>query len=212
MHEAYHRALMAFPDEDVVIGSRFVAADALDGFKELDEVTPSPGRGPSARSGPGAAGSPSASASTAVRRKDVHRHRQRPWRLPRLRVVEAREDRRRPQGDVRADPRRRRLAGRLRVDDGRGPGQARQPLIAMGEFVDVVRRRRMTRAFDPRPIEPACSTHWSTSPPARRAPARPRAGTWWCCEGEETAAVLGHHAAARWGAARSSGNGCSTRR
>jgi hypothetical protein len=34
---------MAFPDEDVVIGSRFVAADALDGFKELDEVTPSPG-------------------------------------------------------------------------------------------------------------------------------------------------------------------------
>jgi hypothetical protein len=43
MHEAYHRALMAFPDEDVVIGSRFVAADALDGFKELDEVTPSPG-------------------------------------------------------------------------------------------------------------------------------------------------------------------------
>jgi len=43
MHEAYHRALMAFPDEDVVIGSRFIAADALDGFKELDEVTPSPG-------------------------------------------------------------------------------------------------------------------------------------------------------------------------
>jgi hypothetical protein len=43
MHEAYHRALMAFPDEDVVIGSRFVAPDALDGFKELDEVTPSPG-------------------------------------------------------------------------------------------------------------------------------------------------------------------------
>ena len=43
MHEAYHRALMAFPDEDVVIGSRFVAADALDAFKKLDEVTPSPG-------------------------------------------------------------------------------------------------------------------------------------------------------------------------
>ena len=43
MGEAYHRALMAFPDEDVVVGSRFVDADGLDAFKELDEVTPSPG-------------------------------------------------------------------------------------------------------------------------------------------------------------------------
>jgi hypothetical protein len=43
MHEAYHRALMAFPDEDVVIGSRFVAPDGLDAFEKLDEVTPNPG-------------------------------------------------------------------------------------------------------------------------------------------------------------------------
>jgi hypothetical protein len=43
MAEAYHRALMAFPDEDVVVGSRFASADALDAFKELDDVTPSPG-------------------------------------------------------------------------------------------------------------------------------------------------------------------------
>jgi len=43
MGEAYHRALMAFPDEDVVVGSRFVSADALDAFKELDDLTPSPG-------------------------------------------------------------------------------------------------------------------------------------------------------------------------
>jgi hypothetical protein len=43
MGEMYHRALMAFPDEDVVVGSRFVSADALEAFKELDEVTPSPG-------------------------------------------------------------------------------------------------------------------------------------------------------------------------
>ncbi len=43
MHEAYHRALMAFPDEDVVIGSRFVSADAVDAFEKLDQVTPSPG-------------------------------------------------------------------------------------------------------------------------------------------------------------------------
>jgi hypothetical protein len=43
MGEAYHRALMAFPDEDVVVGSRFVNADGLDAFKDLDDVTPSPG-------------------------------------------------------------------------------------------------------------------------------------------------------------------------
>jgi hypothetical protein len=43
MAEAYHRALMAFPDEDVVVGTRFVSADAVEAFKELDDVTPSPG-------------------------------------------------------------------------------------------------------------------------------------------------------------------------
>jgi hypothetical protein len=43
MGEAYHRALMAFPDEDVVVGSRFVNADGLEAFDKLDDVTPSPG-------------------------------------------------------------------------------------------------------------------------------------------------------------------------
>jgi hypothetical protein len=43
MAEAYHRALMAFPDEDVVVGAKFVNADALEAFKSLDDVTPSPG-------------------------------------------------------------------------------------------------------------------------------------------------------------------------
>lgn len=43
MGEAYHRALMAFPDEDVVVGCRFINADAREAFKDLDDVTPSPG-------------------------------------------------------------------------------------------------------------------------------------------------------------------------
>jgi hypothetical protein len=43
MGEAYHRALMAFPDEDVVVGSRFVTAGALEAFKALDETIPRPG-------------------------------------------------------------------------------------------------------------------------------------------------------------------------
>jgi hypothetical protein len=43
MSEAYHRALMAFPDEDVVIGSRFVRADGLEAFKSLSDIIPRPG-------------------------------------------------------------------------------------------------------------------------------------------------------------------------
>lgn len=43
MNEAYHRALMAFPDEDVVVGCRFVNADGVVALKDLDDVTPSPG-------------------------------------------------------------------------------------------------------------------------------------------------------------------------
>jgi len=43
MGEAYHRALMAFPDEDVVVGSRFVNADGRVAFKDLEGITPSPG-------------------------------------------------------------------------------------------------------------------------------------------------------------------------
>ncbi|MEI8390888.1 MAG: hypothetical protein WCG40_00170 [Actinomycetes bacterium] len=40
--EAYHRALMAFPDEDVVVGSRFVSAHGLEAFKNLSELIPRP--------------------------------------------------------------------------------------------------------------------------------------------------------------------------
>lgn len=43
MGEAYHRALMAFPDEDVVVGSRFVRPDALEAVKFLEEQIPRPG-------------------------------------------------------------------------------------------------------------------------------------------------------------------------
>ena len=43
MAEAYHRALMAFPDEDVVVGARFVRPDGLEGFKSLTDLIPRPG-------------------------------------------------------------------------------------------------------------------------------------------------------------------------
>lgn len=43
MSEAFHRALMAFPDEDVVVGSRFGLPDGLEAFKNVDELIPRPG-------------------------------------------------------------------------------------------------------------------------------------------------------------------------
>lgn len=43
MAEAYHRALMAFPDEDVVIGTRMVTSDAWESFKSLTGIIPRPG-------------------------------------------------------------------------------------------------------------------------------------------------------------------------
>ena len=46
MGEAYHRALMAFPDEDVLFGSRFVAADGLEAMKHLTDIVPRPGHRP----------------------------------------------------------------------------------------------------------------------------------------------------------------------
>jgi len=43
MAEAYHRALMAFPDEDVVVGSRFATPDGAEAFKQLTEIIPRAG-------------------------------------------------------------------------------------------------------------------------------------------------------------------------
>jgi hypothetical protein len=43
MAEAYHRALMAFPDEDVLVGARFVTASGFEAFKALTDVVPRPG-------------------------------------------------------------------------------------------------------------------------------------------------------------------------
>lgn len=43
MSEAYHRALMAFPDEDVVVGSRFATPDGVEAFKSLTEIIPRSG-------------------------------------------------------------------------------------------------------------------------------------------------------------------------
>ncbi len=43
MSDNYRRALMAFPDEDVLVGTRMTAPDALEAFKALTDVVPRPG-------------------------------------------------------------------------------------------------------------------------------------------------------------------------
>lgn len=40
--EQYHKALMAFPDEDVVVGTRFIQADGYLVFKGLEDIVPRP--------------------------------------------------------------------------------------------------------------------------------------------------------------------------
>ena len=42
MNEMYHRALMAFPDEDVLVGTRFDEPSGFELFVNLDEIMPRP--------------------------------------------------------------------------------------------------------------------------------------------------------------------------
>jgi hypothetical protein len=43
----YRRAVLAFPDEDVLIGTRFIDPGAFQAFKDLEDICPRPGHKPS---------------------------------------------------------------------------------------------------------------------------------------------------------------------
>ena len=43
MHDQYRRAVLAFPDEDVLVGTKFVSPAAFQAFKGLEDVVPRPG-------------------------------------------------------------------------------------------------------------------------------------------------------------------------
>ena len=43
MNDQYRRALLAFPDEDVLVGTRMGSADAFGAFKGLQDIVPRPG-------------------------------------------------------------------------------------------------------------------------------------------------------------------------
>ena len=118
--EAYHRALMAFPDEDVVVGCRFVNADGLEAFKDLRDVTPSPGTT--------AVGEERAWGRRLAKRFGIEAKYDpttftsvdgRAVRLSRPRVVEAREAGSGDRRDVRSGSGRQgRRDGGLRLDHG----------------------------------------------------------------------------------------------
>jgi len=43
MADQYRRALLAFPDEDVVVGTKFIDASGFQAFKGLEDIVPRPG-------------------------------------------------------------------------------------------------------------------------------------------------------------------------
>jgi hypothetical protein len=42
MTDQFRRAVLAFPDEDVLVGTRLVSADGFEAFKSLDDIVPRP--------------------------------------------------------------------------------------------------------------------------------------------------------------------------
>jgi hypothetical protein len=42
MHDQYRRAVLAFPDEDVLVGSKFIDPAGYQAFKGLEDVVPRP--------------------------------------------------------------------------------------------------------------------------------------------------------------------------
>src|SRR4051794_34243604 len=43
MADQFRRAVLAFPDEDVLVGTRFASAHGFDAFRNLDDIVPRPG-------------------------------------------------------------------------------------------------------------------------------------------------------------------------
>ena len=129
MPDQFRRAVLAFPDEDVLVGTRFTDAAGFEAFKTLERHRPPPrpqghGRGAGLGSSPGQA---LRHRDRRLRRPVLHRHGRR--HLPAgARPRDARSPRRStrpsPRSSTTLDAARGRLADRLRLGDGRGPRQA----------------------------------------------------------------------------------------
>ena len=78
MADQYRRAVLAFPDEDVLIGTKFIDPAGYQAFKGLEDVVPRPdhkaiGRG----AGVGPAAGQALRRREPHRRPHLHRHRRR---------------------------------------------------------------------------------------------------------------------------------------
>jgi hypothetical protein len=43
MHDQFRRAVLAFPDEDVLVGTRFASPSGFEAFKSMKDINPRPG-------------------------------------------------------------------------------------------------------------------------------------------------------------------------
>ncbi len=129
MTRQYHRALMAFPIEDVVIGSRLSPPMRSTGSRSLTRSRRAPARG-RRRGGRRVSRLAKRFGVEQAYDEEFHRHR----RAADSSTSSPRRPRRSAPPTRRCSirSRRRRLARRVRMDDGRGPGQARQSLTAVG--------------------------------------------------------------------------------
>jgi hypothetical protein len=120
LHDQFRRALLAFPDEDVLLGSRLTSPDGFRAFAGLEDVVPRLGYKPTGE---------------VDRRQDLHHDGVAgPGRRARLRRREGADPRRRRDLLQRPQAPQGRAPGGLRLGDGRvaGVGQTAQVVQPRG--------------------------------------------------------------------------------
>ena len=160
--DQFRRAVLAFPDEDVLVGTRFIDPGAFAAFKGLEDICPRPGHKADRR---GAGLEPAA--GQALRGRGPHRR-------PDLRGDRRRLRRAGSSTSARPSPRRVRCRGgrllraprpraprrahRLRLGHGRGPGLPLRLLRPAGLRPERLGRGRGSLRAGGGPLRPPCGS------------------------------------------------------